>query len=72
MSRCALRPGALHLFASVLALGMTATLSAQWLKQPTRGIPRTPEGKADLSAPVPRMPDGTPDLSGLAMIWWTW
>jgi hypothetical protein len=65
MSRCALRPGALHLFATVLAVGMTATLSAQWLKQPTRGIPRTPEGKADLSAPVPRMPDGTPDLSGL-------
>jgi hypothetical protein len=40
--------------------------AAQWLGQPTVGIPRTADGKADLSAPVPRMPDGKPDLSLLA------
>ena len=37
----------------------------QWLKYPTPGIPRTSDGKADLSAPVPRRADGKPDLSGL-------
>ena len=28
--------------------------SAQWLKYPTPGIPRTADGKPDLSAPAPR------------------
>jgi hypothetical protein len=37
----------------------------QWLNLPTPGIPRTPDGKPNLTAPVPRMPDGKPDLSGL-------
>ena len=40
-------------------------LGAQWLNQPTKGIPRTPDGKPNLAAPAPRMPDGRPDLSGL-------
>ena len=39
--------------------------SAQWLNYPTPGIPRTPDGKPDLSAPVPRTADGKPDLTGL-------
>jgi hypothetical protein len=38
---------------------------AQWLTYPTAGIPRTPDGQADLAAPTPRTPDGKPDLSGL-------
>jgi hypothetical protein len=42
----------------------TAT-SAQWVKYRTPDIPRTADGKANLSAPAPRMPDGTPDLSGM-------
>jgi hypothetical protein len=37
----------------------------QWLKEPTRGMPRTSDGKPDLSAPAPRTADGKPDLSGL-------
>src|SRR2546425_12857661 len=41
------------------------TLAAQWLNQPTPGIPRTPDGKPNLGAPAPRAPDGKPDLSGL-------
>ena len=53
------------LIASALACVATAGPAAQWLKQPTAGIPRTEDGKADLSAPAPRMPDGKPDLSGL-------
>ncbi len=40
-------------------------LPAQWLDYKTPGIPRTPDGKPNLSAPAPRMPDGKPDLSGV-------
>jgi hypothetical protein len=40
-------------------------LNAQWLSQPTPGIPRTSAGKPNLAAPAPRTPDGKPDLSGL-------
>jgi hypothetical protein len=39
--------------------------SAQWLDYPTPGIPRTPDGRPNLSAPLPRAPDGKPDLSGV-------
>ena len=49
-----------------IALALTvACLQAQWIKQPTPGIPRTTDGKPNLAAPAPRMPDGKPDLSGL-------
>jgi hypothetical protein len=44
---------------------MTASPAAQWFQYPTPGIPRTPDGKANLSAPTPRTADGKPDLSGL-------
>src|SRR5262245_51321637 len=50
----------------VITLLLAPVLSAgQWLKYTTPGIPRTGDGKVDLSAPVPRTPDGKPDLSGL-------
>jgi len=48
-----------------LAAAPGAPASAQWLKQPTSGIPRTADGKPNLAAPAPRMSDGKPDLSGL-------
>ena len=52
--------------ALVIVLSALATpVSAQWLKHPTPGIPRTPDGKPHLTAPAPRTPDGKPDLSGL-------
>jgi hypothetical protein len=38
---------------------------AQWLKITLPGIPRTPDGKPNLTAPAPQMPDGKPDLSGI-------
>ena len=44
-------------------LGMP--LAAQWLNYPTAGIPRTKDGKPNLSAPAPRTADGKPDLSGI-------
>ena len=50
----------------VVALAIGSSLAqAQWLKQPTPGIPRLPDGRADLNAPAPRTADGKPDLSGL-------
>src|SRR6187455_96609 len=50
---------------AVLTVVLSAPLGAQWLNQPTPGIPRTPDGKPNLAAPAPRTPDGKPDLSGL-------
>jgi len=50
----------------LLALASLAVPAcAQWFKQPTPGIPRTPDGKPDLSAPTPRKANGQPDLSGM-------
>lgn len=40
-------------------------LEAQWLDQPSAGVPRTKDGKPDLAAPAPRQRNGKPDLSGL-------
>jgi hypothetical protein len=50
---------------AVATVALSAPLAAQWLNQPTPGIPRTADGKPNLSAPAPRAPDGRPDLSGL-------
>jgi hypothetical protein len=44
------------------------SVSAQWPNRPTPGVPRTPEGKPDLSASAPRSADGKPDLSGVWMV----
>ena len=44
---------------------LTAYASGQWLNYPTAGVPRTADGKPNLSAPAPRAADGKPDLSGL-------
>jgi hypothetical protein len=40
-------------------------LAAQWPNRPTAGVPRTLDGKPNLSAPAPRAADGKPDLSGV-------
>jgi len=50
------------------AAAMCAPAVAQWLKYTTAGIPRTPDGKADLSAPAPTTADGKPDLSGIWLV----
>jgi hypothetical protein len=49
----------------VAAVAMSATLDAQWLNYPTRGVPRGADGKPNLSAPAPRTADGKPDFSGI-------
>jgi hypothetical protein len=37
----------------------------QWLRYPTADVPRTADGKPNLSAPAPRLADGKPDFSGI-------
>ena len=49
----------------ILAVIFATPAVTQWLNLPTPGIPRTADGKPNLTAPMPRMPDGKPDLSGL-------
>jgi hypothetical protein len=58
-----------------MSVGVVATFLAaagvadgQWLNYPTPGLPRTPDGKPNLSAPAPRTADGKPDLSGIWQI----
>ena len=50
---------------AILLATTTLPLVAQWLKYPTLGVPRTPEGKPDLMAPAPRTSNGKPDFSGV-------
>ena len=50
---------------AIVTMALGAPLAAQWLKHPTTGIPRAPDGKPNLTAAAPRTPDGRPDLSGL-------
>ena len=51
--------------ALIAVLLFTSVASAQWLNYPSPGIPRTKDGKPDLSAPAPKTADGKPDISGL-------
>jgi hypothetical protein len=50
---------------SILLALLATGAPAQWLRYPTPGIPRTRDGKPNLSAPAPRASNGKPDLSGL-------
>jgi len=52
-------------FAAFMLLAVTLAAQAQWLDRQWPGIPRTADGKPDLSAPAPRGPDGRPDLTGV-------
>ncbi|HEV8395486.1 MAG TPA: hypothetical protein VGQ37_14505 [Vicinamibacterales bacterium] len=57
MSRFALTLG-------LLLAGAVTCVEAQWLNHRDPRIPRTADGKPNLSAPAPRV-NGTPDLSGV-------
>ena len=49
-----------------LALGLiSAPVQAQWIHQPTPGIPRTTDGHPSLRAQPPKAADGQPDSSCL-------
>ncbi len=49
----------------VAVVSLSGIARAQWLHYPTPTVPRTADGKPNLSAPAPRTADGKPDLSGL-------
>ena len=56
----------MRLFLAAFTLLMAATpAGAQWLDRKTPGIPRTGDGKPNLTAPAPRGPDGKPDFTGV-------
>jgi len=52
-----------YAFFSVLLLAFSAP--AQWINYRSPSIPRTPDGKPNLTAPAPRTRDRHPDLSGV-------
>jgi len=54
-----------NIWIKIALAALPALAPAQWLNQPTPGIPRTPDGKPNLAARAPRAADGKPDLSGL-------
>jgi len=49
----------------ILLTALVTPLKAQWLERRTPGIPRTADGKPNLTAAAPRTADGKPDLAGL-------
>ena len=51
--------------AAILLLVGAVLLPGQWLNYPTKGIPRLPGGKPNLTAPAPRTAGGALDLSGI-------
>jgi hypothetical protein len=50
---------------AILILALPSVMLAQWPSFVARGIPRKPDGNADLSAPAPKTASGRPDLSGV-------
>ena len=44
---------------------LAVPIAGQWVNQPTKGLPRTADGKPDLAAPAPRTREGRVDLSGI-------
>src|SRR5215213_8161207 len=56
------------MFRFALALCLLQQLSAQWIHYPTKGVPKTKDGKPNFAAPAPRTREGKPDFSGM---WWT-
>jgi hypothetical protein len=49
---------------AVLLCAVAVPAYGQWLDRPTPNLPRTADGKPNLTAPPPRGADGHPDLSG--------
>jgi hypothetical protein len=56
---------AIRLATVTLLTAMPLGVAAQWQGYKTPRIPRTADGKVDLSAPAPTTADGQPDLNGI-------
>ena len=54
-------------FAALLLVSvpLAVPVGAQWINYPTAGIPRSKDGKPNLTAPAPRAADGHPDFTGI-------
>lgn len=52
-------------FAALLLSSLAAGVSAQWLRYPSAGVPKGPDGKPNVAAPAPRTASGQPDFSGV-------
>ena len=50
---------------AIILTASVTPLAAQWVQHRTPGIPRTTDGKLNLTAPAPRTAYGKPDLTGL-------
>ena len=48
-----------------ILLFIASPASAQWAKPRDPSVPRTRDGRPNLTAPTPRTADGKPDLSGM-------
>jgi len=51
--------------AALMVLVASSSVMAQWPRHMPSSVPKTPDGKVNLDAPVPRAADGKPDLSGV-------
>ena len=51
--------------AAIAVAVLAADARAQWPAYPTPNVPKTADGKPDLTGPTPRTADGKPDFSGL-------
>ena len=63
--RSAVMRRALALATCTLLAAVPLGVAAQWQGYPTPKIPRTADGKVNLSAPAPKTADGQPDLNGI-------
>ena len=52
---------------AALVFLLSGPLAAQWIHYPTAGVPKTPDGKPNLTAPAPLAGPGRPDISGMWM-----
>ncbi|MEQ1946665.1 MAG: hypothetical protein ABL995_05725, partial [Bryobacteraceae bacterium] len=52
------------IFLSASIVLFSSTVHAQWVNYKVPDMPRTANGKVNMTAPVPKAADGKPDLSG--------